>query len=252
MSGAILSLTTIGALIALAISAAAGKRILQGLPWVGLFLAVYFLDNLIHLFVNTHPALQLIPNGFYQGAEILLWSAKIYSILACLGIAYLLRAELPPALTGLTLRQKPGAIIPGLIAMLIAGGVAAVLGLGFDRGPFNLVLLLYMAVMPGLNEELVYRGLLLGLLDKLLPPARQVLGAPIGWGSVITALLFGLLHGFWVEADWSVHINGLPVLFSCLTGMLFAWLQARSGSLVFPVLTHGLIDFSIFLTRMTG
>lgn len=252
MDGAILSLSTIGAVMVFTITAVARKKIFQHLPQVGLFLAVYWMDNLIHLLVNHYPELQVIPNGSYQNSVLLLWSAKLYSALACLAIVYLFKSELSPGRVGLTLQQKPGSFFPCFAVMTIAGCVAAILGLGFDRGLFNLVLLLYMAVMPGLNEELVYRGLLLGILNKIFPRRWLVLGAQIGWGAVLTALLFGLLHGFWIEAGWSIHIRWYPVLFSCLTGALFAWLRERSGSLLFPFFTHGVIDCFIFLSRMTG
>jgi membrane protease YdiL (CAAX protease family) len=249
--GAILSLTTIGSLMLLAITSLARKRIFQNLPLVGLCLLVFFLDNLIHLLVNNEPGLQVIPNGSYRNTVTLVWSAKLYSTLICMALVFLLRPVLPPDSIGFTLRQKSGSFLPCCVAMVIAGCVSASLELRSAQSPLDFTVLLYMAVMPGLNEELVYRGLLLGLLNKILPQKRLVLGAPVGWGALITAILFGLLHGFWVEADWSLHINWYPVLFSCLTGMLLAWLRERSGSLLFPFLTHGVIDFSIFLARMT-
>ncbi len=250
MIGPLLSLSTIGALMLAAISAVGRKKIYQSLPLLGLFLFVYFLDNLIHLYVNSYPALQIIPNGSYQNSIALLWSAKLYSILACLLIVFVFRSELSPGLVGLAVRQNPGSLFPCILAVVAAGGIAALLGLGFDKGLFDPVVLVYMSVMPGLNEELVYRGLLLGLLDQILPQKRSMLGAQIGWGVLISALLFGLLHGFWIEADWTVHINAYPVLFNCLTGALFAWQKERMGSLAFPIFTHGVIDFLIVAVRM--
>jgi len=104
--------------------------------------------------------------------------------------------------------------------------------------------------MPGLNEEIVYRGLLLGILNKITPPGWSFLQVKIGWGAFITALLFGMLHGFWIESGVAVHFNPIGVFFNGLAGMVYAWQRQRSGSLLFPVLTHGAIDVFIELVRM--
>ncbi len=124
------------------------------------------------------------------------------------------------------------------------------LGLGFDKGPFDALVLVYLALMPGLNEELVYRGLLLGIANRISPPHRIILGARIGWGVLITSLLFGLLHGFWIEAGIAAHFNLVVVFFNGLAGLAYAWQRQRTGSLLFPILTHGVIDFFIVFVRM--
>jgi len=46
---------------------------------------------------------------------------------------------------GLTLRQHKGSIKPVLATLLLAGCTAAILGIGLDKGPFNPVVLIYLA-----------------------------------------------------------------------------------------------------------
>jgi membrane protease YdiL (CAAX protease family) len=59
-----------------------------------------------------------------------------------------------------------------------------------------------------------------------------------------------MLHGFWIEPGFICHISWFPVLFSSVTGFVFAWQKDRTGSLLFPILTHGAIDVAIVLVRM--
>ncbi len=249
MTNAILSLSAIGLITLSAIALAARRRFLQYLPLVGAFLAVYLLDNLILALTSVTPRLQIIPDTTW-GTLVCAWSGKLYCVLAALLVAWLMRRVMARPAFGLTLAQQKGSAGPALIVLLLAGIMAAVLGLGFDKGPFSALALVYLALMPGLNEELVYRGLLLGMADRISPPRWKLLQANIGWGALSTSLLFGLLHGFWIEAGVGAHFNLVVVFFNGLAGLAYAWQRERTGSLLFPVLTHGVIDFFIVFVRM--
>jgi uncharacterized protein len=249
MLGTILSLTVLSAAALTTLGVVDWQKCHKHLKLLALFSCILFLDNLILVFVNQHPELQIIPNGSW-GPILLVWSGKFYSIAASLIIAVLISRTMTLSELGLTLSQKRGSLLPGMGVMLIASLAAFWIGSGWDKLGFSLVCLIYMAVMPGLNEELVYRGLLLGILDHILPPRWNFLGAKIGWGAWLTALIFGMLHGFWVSPDLTFHFQWYPVLFSSLTGFLFAWQKERTGSLLIPFLTHGMVDFWIELARM--
>jgi membrane protease YdiL (CAAX protease family) len=116
-------------------------------------------------------------------------------------LAYLLRPILSKSEIGLQARQAAGSFGPSLVVILILVGWSLWIGLHAPKGPFDIETLIYLAVMRGLNEELTYRGLLLGIANKLSPGKPQFLGASLGWGVVVTALLFGLLHGLWIEPE---------------------------------------------------
>jgi hypothetical protein len=60
----------------------------------------------------------------------------------------------------------------------------------------DLETVLFQATLPGLHEELLYRGVLLGLLGAwLVRPSWRFAQVDFGWPAVITSLLFGLDHG---------------------------------------------------------
>jgi len=107
-----------------------------------------------------------------------------------------------------------------------------------------------MAVMPGLNEELIYRGYLLAILNKLMPPKFMLFAAPVGWGVIVTSVLFGLLHGVWLDSSLDIHLDVIALLNTPVSGFVFAWLRERTGSLLIPIVAHGLEDVLFFLPRM--
>ena len=78
--------------------------------------------------------------------------------------------------------------------------------------------LLVIALLPAVCEELLFRGAILGLLEKSLPQWSRVL---------VVALLFGALH----MAIFRVFPTGV-------LGILLTWAALRSGSVFVPMLIH--------------
>lgn len=83
--------------------------------------------------------------------------------------------------------------------------------------PLPLVIAL-LALLPAICEELLFRGALLGLLERSLPPAGRV---------ALVAALFGLLH-----------LSYFRIAPTAALGLLFGAAALRSGSLFVPVLMH--------------
>lgn len=85
-------------------------------------------------------------------------------------------------------------------------------------------------VVVALPEELFFRGLLLGLLERRFPPARRVLGGGIGLALVLSSLAFALIH---------LPKDGDPrALATFFPGLLFGWMRSATGSILAPTLTH--------------
>jgi membrane protease YdiL (CAAX protease family) len=124
------------------------------------------------------------------------------------------------------------------------------MGLLLTKGPFDLGLLLYLAILPGFNEELVYRGVLPAFLDRFFPKNWVLAAAKIGWGTIIPSILFGLLHGLWLDDHFELHVEIIWIRNALISGFIFAWLRERTGSLLMPIIAHGAWDFFLFLPRM--
>jgi len=246
----ILSKIIIALIILILLILITGRRIFQYKAYIGIFFLLYFADNLLIVYSIQYRSLQLIPLHTWEGFLNSNWSGKLYSIIFTLGLLYFTRRLLTFEEAGITLRQRPGSIFPSLIVVLALAGWATVIGINSPKGSFDAETLLYLAIMPGLNEELVYRGGLLGSLNRILPGRINFLGARLGWGTLVISVLFGLLHGFWLDNTYSVHMDIIALENSFVSGFIFAWLKERTGSLVVPIIAHGLEDFLFFLPRM--
>lgn len=143
---------------------------------------------------------------------------------------------------GLTWRQRPGSLRPALVVMV---GVLALHALTLtwpglaprssDAERITTETWLYQALAPSVVEELLFRGLLLALLDRAFTGRRALPGLPgqpsvsLGWGAIVTCGVFV-----------SLHAGSAPALLSATVAALaFLWLRSSTGSLVLPVLCHG-------------
>jgi membrane protease YdiL (CAAX protease family) len=129
---------------------------------------------------------------------------------------------------GLTLRQNTGSLAVALGVTLILGAWALVTGILAPKGAFDSQTLVYLALMPGLNEELIYRGLLLAIINRLFRPQWNFFGARIGWGAVVSSVVFGLLRGLWFDDRLTIHMNAIAIRNAALSGFVFAWLRERT------------------------
>jgi uncharacterized protein len=102
--------------------------------------------------------------------------------------------------------------------------------------------LLYQATMPGISEELFFRGIFLGFLNNSFGKPWTVFGAKMGWGVVITTLLFGLGHGLFVEKDFHIVFNILSIIGTGIIGFILAWSKERCGSIFPAIFGHNLFN----------
>jgi membrane protease YdiL (CAAX protease family) len=91
--------------------------------------------------------------------------------------------------------------------------------------------ILYQFIFVGAFEEFFFRGYLQGQAEKIasaVSPGRMwIFRLPI----VSSAFFFSIAHVA-VELEVARFVVFFP-------GLLFAWLRARTGSLVAPILSHG-------------
>ena len=226
------------------------RKIIHQYKYVVLFFLFYFIDNLAIALANHYPNLQITPNHLWEGFLLWGWSGKIYSIISILFLLYAIRSVLPFEKIGLTIRQHQGSIVPSIVVILLIALGSSAIGFLSPKGRFDPGLLLYLAILPGLNEELVYRGVLPACLDKLFHRKWDIASAKIGWSAIITTIMFGLLHGLWLNDRFELHIEIAWIRNAMFSGFIFAWLRERTGSLTMPILAHGAWDFFLFLSRM--
>ncbi len=215
-----------------------------------LFFAVYLVDNLAITLTNHFPRLQIIQNHVWEGFLLWGWSGKTYSIVLVLILVSVSHRLIGRRDVGLTLCQHAGSVAPATALLFILAAVMSVWGGIFPKGELDVGLLAYLAILPGLNEELVYRGVLPACLQGRFGKPVGVQSACLPWNSLIPTLLFALLHGLWFDSEFAFHVELVLIRNALISGLLFAWLRERTGSLLMPILAHGAWDFFFFLPRM--
>lgn len=232
---------------------AAGIFLLFALPglfrketrgWVPAVAVIALIDSFATLLPLIYKQLQ-IPGSHYN------WPGKVLSIIAMLIVSLFLIAtrRLTATEIGLTIRQTPGTayallvvILPYLI--LLAALMATVFG--SSKAPSQETLA-YQATMPGLAEELSYRGLQLAIFDRMFAKRFRVLGAEIGYGAIAISIAFGLLHGLSFDKHMQLQFSLLLMTFTGTIGFVLAWLRARTKSLVTPVIIHNVTNLVLEL-----
>jgi membrane protease YdiL (CAAX protease family) len=204
----------------------------------GLLFAVYLgLDDLVTGLPSGSAAFSFI-GGEWN------WSGKIYSLL--LSVVVVLGLGIKPEALGLTLSQRN--LKASLIALplFILWGLS--LGLVFKPSAPSAETLAFQASMPGIVEELAYRGIAPALLLGLIRGKESSQGIP--WAVVsITALAFGIWHGL-SYSDSGFSFDSMSALFPFIGSIAGGWLRFSSRSLLFPILAHSLANLAFHLAAL--
>lgn len=112
--------------------------------------------------------------------------------------------------------------------------------------PFHLETLAFQATLPGFSEKIIYRGILLGLLNRVYLPTITIFKAKVGWGFLIVSVIFGLEHGLSLDKSWQLSFNSQRFCMTIGFGFILAWLKQRSGSLLPSVIFHNLWNLIVF------
>lgn len=118
-------------------------------------------------------------------------------------------------------------------------------------GSFNLETFAFQATMPGLTEELAFRGISLWLLDKVFLPKWTFKGIKFGWGFIIVTLLFGIVHGVFLTAHHVFKFDIITIVYLALISSLSVGLLRKfSGNLIYPILGHNTINLMNAIIRI--
>ena len=200
------------------------------LLWAGFACLVYF------LLLRSRG---VIPTPQFLEAPALNWFGKALSIAGTMALlVFLTRVGFRAA--GLTWTQNKDSlnevIRTGGVVLLFTTGGAFLIASTPNRSPEYL---LFQAIMPGLDEELFMRGLLLLLLHQAFGKGLTVWGADTGWGFWLVVAVFGLLHGVTVESG-DIQVDIWVIVSTGFIGFVVTWMRERTGSLVAPILYHNI------------
>jgi membrane protease YdiL (CAAX protease family) len=145
-----------------------------------------------------------------------------------------------------TPRETVGQLLMMSLIVLPVFGAVYLLYFGWWRGAVIApslperwwAMVAYQLLYVGLPEELFFRGYLQQRFDDAFGRPWRLFGASWGPGLLMANLLFAAGH-FVVTGD----AERLNVIFP---GLLFGWLQARTGALIAPILFHGACNIALF------
>lgn len=206
-----------------------------------LAVALLFLVNLI--------GLSLPPVGFFAELEWN-WQGKTLDLIWCLLLIGLLSPQLRREI-GWTWETRPATLPVAFVNIGILTFVGFVaLGnnaVGGATQGLTLERILFDASYPNLVEEIVFRGFMLALLDRAFGTPWTFAGARIGWGIVLTAWLFGLVHGIWLDAEGMLVFDHVYLVMTFVAGLMLGWIRALTGSLWPAYLAHAAPEVGILL-----
>lgn len=183
----------------------------------------------------------LVPNVIGENWN---WTGKLMALGAMLLVAAI------PAIgwrrAGLTLRQNPGAWT-AWAALAVLTAIIFYFAVTMGNGRSDWETIAFQWTMPGFDEELFYRGVLLLALNEAFSGRLKIFGAPIGFGGLLTCILFGAIHALaWTEG--AVEFD--PITFALTGGpaIILLWMRERTGSILAPVIGHNVANgaFTLF------
>jgi membrane protease YdiL (CAAX protease family) len=234
-------------LLGLAALACAGQACALVLPPWPVWVAAFGLPDLAPAYVSPFATPPVA------------WAPKV----AALGVSALLLSLRWPTLAEAGLRlPQPGtvrAVLPAVL--LLATGL--LVNAYLTRQAARVLWLperVFYATLPGLQEELFYRGVLPGLLGRVFPRRIPLPGTRTSWGGIVGVLLFTLGHGltfpgelaYWLHSSllgrylqaWlsPAHFLSADLLYVLAMGSFFLWVRERTGSCWAAVAAHCLMN----------
>jgi membrane protease YdiL (CAAX protease family) len=187
--------------------------------------------------------LRELPRYFLAGAAAGIdwnWSGHLLALIGMVLLARMLvrRAGLSARDLGFAWPKRPGPAIAVAAAALVASfAVHRIAGGRIEPSPASAWV--FVAIMPGLVEEVAFRGVLLAAAERAAPSARVIAGVTVSAGAALSTLAFVLLHGF-----------TLGMVVSVLPGaLLYLWLRLSTGSIVAPIVAHNLWNLTVLLAH---
>jgi membrane protease YdiL (CAAX protease family) len=163
------------------------------------------------------------------------WVGKIYTIIGSILFLIFYR-KYPLKDYFLTFKQENKFFKKGVLIIISLLILKTTLMFFAPTKLLNWETLFYQFSMPGIEEEIAYRGIMLGLLTKILKCKNLILNSSV-W---ITAILFGFAHGLSLSKEFSIIFNIQPFLITMFHGLIWGWITIRSGSILLALISHNL------------
>lgn len=175
------------------------------------------------------------------------WQAMVLEAAWALVFIFVTRSV---ARAGLTLHTsiqawRDSLVITGLMLLFVMARSSLIRLLGIGQAEPAFVVpeyLFYQLTMPGIAEELGYRGVIQPGLNESFGPSWKLLGARVGWGWVITSVIFWAPHAFHVDSQMHLSFHWPTLTIQLIAGFVFGWIRERTDSVFPSVLAHNFVN----------
>lgn len=201
--------------------------------------------------VSVSTVMLFLPHVFFFSDLSWNWQGKLLDFAWPWVIVYGF-AWLTPMEVGLTLPKKLSnftlAIKLGVIFTLFGVLISLILGEAAIKKPL-LETILFQFTMPGLAEEITFRGIFLAILNRYLGKPWTIGNTRFGWGVILITIMFVMGHLYHYNSKThqvvysiSNHTDYFNVLMVTLAGVLFGIIREKSESIWPGVLLHNIIN----------
>ncbi len=169
------------------------------------------------------------------------WTGHLLALAGMIVLALVLHRRL-----GVTWRElgfvAPRAVVVSAFVVAVALALNYVLNpvAAGETGKAAAETWLFVALMPGLAEEIAFRSVLLAAATRAAPARFVLAGAPISVGALLLTLAFVSMHG----ANIGTLTSVLPA------ALLYLWLRAKSGSVLVPIVAHNLWNLTVLASHL--
>lgn len=155
---------------------------------------------------------------------------------------------------GMQIPDKPSGFALALLIGILFAGLDLLLNQN-DPMRVDRETVFFQLTMPGLQEEILYRGLMLYFLDKSLGTPWKFLGVQFGWGAILTSALFAFGHLMIFDPNLQLQIDPSPLAWinQFSFALVMCWLRYYTNSAWTAVLAHnldnGLMALKLYATQ---
>ncbi len=203
--------------------------------WIGILAALFLVHKMV-LFFGVAGIYPDIIGGRYN------WEGKLAAIVLLLLAAWFLFPKENDA-WGFRLSQhgdhRKAGFWVAAFTLFLSTGLAWLYFSGTKTGAVSDWL--YQISMPGIEEELLDRGIMLLIIDRAIPKKWKFAAVHWSWGAVVLTIMFYMTHVARVDDAWNITVlwgDFLPGIY----GLLLMYVRLATGSLALPILLHGWIN----------
>jgi membrane protease YdiL (CAAX protease family) len=170
------------------------------------------------------------------------WSGKIFTTIGSLIFYYYFKDLFYPN-NFITTKQEKKSIRFSIILATVLLLIAIIEGFIFYNVKWNIETIFFQATLPGIDEEIAYRGIMLGILSTVLIKETKLFNKfklnPAIW---IVGILFGLIHALKLNKEFTVSFDMLYFIQTFVFGVIWSWMTVKSKSILLPMLSHNLVN----------